>query len=178
MARKSSKAALGSRAAAPTNGQADLLKTLWESAVNLRGSIEPADDKRYVLPSIFLRFLSLRHERRRAELEGLSSGSREQKPLSAEEIQKLAAVYRHNRREGIPEPVPGFCRLATLDEIRAHNDALTPGHYVGSEEVDEDEEPFEQRFPRLVEPLEAQFAESARLEAEIRANLRGLFNGS
>jgi type I restriction enzyme M protein len=60
----------------------------------------------------------------------------------------------------------------------SHNDALTPGRYVGSEEVDEDEEPFEQRFPRLVEQREAQFAESARLEAEIRANLRGLVNGS
>ena len=108
----------------------------------------------------------------------LIPGSRKQKPLSAEEVQKLAAVYRHYRREGVPEAVPGFCRVATLDEIRAHNYALTPGRYVGSEEVDEDEEPFEQRFPRLVEQLEQQFAESARLEAEIRANLRGLLNGS
>jgi type I restriction-modification system DNA methylase subunit len=37
--------------------------------VNLRGSVEPADYKRYVLPIIFLRFLSLRYEKRRAELE-------------------------------------------------------------------------------------------------------------
>src|SRR4051794_12539177 len=71
MARKSSKAADGSRAATPTNGLAELLKGLWESAVNLRGAIEPADYKRYVLPLIFLRFLSLRYERRRAELEAL-----------------------------------------------------------------------------------------------------------
>ncbi len=49
----------------------DLLKELWEAAVNLRGSIEPADYKRYVLPIIFLRFPSLRYERRRAELEAL-----------------------------------------------------------------------------------------------------------
>lgn len=48
-----------------------LLKELWEAAVNLRGSIEPADYKRYVLPIIFLRFLSLRYDRRRAELERL-----------------------------------------------------------------------------------------------------------
>ena len=41
---------------------------MWEAAVNLRGSIEPADYKRYVLPIIFLRFLSLRFERRRHEL--------------------------------------------------------------------------------------------------------------
>ena len=48
-----------------------LTKELWQAAVNLRGSIEPADYKRYVLPLIFLRFLSLRYERRRGELEGL-----------------------------------------------------------------------------------------------------------
>lgn len=47
----------------------DVLKQLWQAAVNLRGSIEPADYKRYVLPIIFLRFLSLRYEKRRQELE-------------------------------------------------------------------------------------------------------------
>ncbi len=46
-----------------------LTKELWQAAVNLRGSIEPADYKRYVLPLIFLRFLSLRYERRRGEFE-------------------------------------------------------------------------------------------------------------
>jgi type I restriction enzyme M protein len=49
----------------------ELTKELWQAAVTLRGSIEPADYKRYVLPIIFLRFLSLRYEKRRAELEAL-----------------------------------------------------------------------------------------------------------
>src|SRR5262245_55074016 len=53
------------------NGVQALIKELWQAAVNLRGSIEPADYKRYVLPIIFLRFLSLRYEKRRAELEWL-----------------------------------------------------------------------------------------------------------
>src|SRR5215212_1363908 len=53
------------------NGVVALIKELWEAAVTLRGSIEPADYKRYVLPIIFLRFLSLRYEKRRAELEKL-----------------------------------------------------------------------------------------------------------
>src|SRR5207302_9149285 len=53
------------------NGVQNLIKEVWQAAVNLRGSIEPADYKRYVLPIIFLRFLSLRYERRRAELERL-----------------------------------------------------------------------------------------------------------
>src|SRR5437667_12823535 len=50
------------------NGIQALTRELWQAAVNLRGSIEPADYKRYVLPIIFLRFLSLQYERRRAEL--------------------------------------------------------------------------------------------------------------
>ncbi len=47
---------------------AELLRQLWEAAVHLRGSIEPADYKRYVLPIIFLRFLSVRFEQRRSRL--------------------------------------------------------------------------------------------------------------
>src|SRR5262252_4777983 len=46
----------------------DLFKELWNAAVALRGSIEPADYKRYVLPLIFLRFLSLRYEQRVSEI--------------------------------------------------------------------------------------------------------------
>jgi type I restriction enzyme M protein len=53
------------------NGVMELVKELWQAAVNLRGSIEPADYKRYVLPIIFLRFLSLREEKRREELRSL-----------------------------------------------------------------------------------------------------------
>ena len=56
-----------------TNGEnggiVTLTKELFQAAITLRGSVEPADYKRYVLPIIFLRFLSLRYDRRRAELE-------------------------------------------------------------------------------------------------------------
>src|SRR3954464_8365897 len=56
---------------AQNGGIVSLTKELFQAAITLRGSIEPADYKRYVLPIIFLRFLSLRYERRRAELERL-----------------------------------------------------------------------------------------------------------
>ena len=52
-------------------GIVSLTKELFQAAITLRGSVEPADYKRYVLPIIFLRFLSLRYDRRRAELEAL-----------------------------------------------------------------------------------------------------------
>jgi type I restriction enzyme M protein len=54
---------------------------------------------------------------------------------------------------------------------------LTPGRYVGTEEVEDDGEPFEQKMKRLVGELNEQFAESSRLEAAIKANLRGLGYG-
>jgi type I restriction enzyme M protein len=73
--------------------------------------------------------------------------------------------------------VPGFCKSATTAEIAAHGHVLTPGRYVGAEEVEDDGDPFEEKMPRLVAELHAQFAESAKLEQAIKANLRGLGYG-
>jgi len=75
------------------------------------------------------------------------------------------------------QDVPGFCKSATTAEIAAHGHVLTPGRYVGAEEVEDDGEPFEEKMPRLVAELHDQFAESAKLEQAIQANLRGLGYG-
>jgi type I restriction enzyme M protein len=83
----------------------------------------------------------------------------------------MAAVHRTFRRTGIPEAVPGFCRVATTEQVRTHGYALTPGSYVGSPESDEDDEPFGERMPRLVAELERQFAKGRELEAAIHRNL-------
>jgi len=83
------------------------------------------------------------------------------------------------RGEGNPgyADVAGFCKSATTAEIAAHGYVLTPGRFVGAEEVADDGEPFEEKMPRLVAELNAQFKESAKLEAQIRANLKGLGYG-
>ncbi len=73
--------------------------------------------------------------------------------------------------------IAGFCKSATTAEIAAHGHVLTPGRYVGAEEVEDDGDPFEEKMPRLVAELHAQFAESAKLEQAIKANLRGLGYG-
>ena len=70
--------------------------------------------------------------------------------------------------------IPGFCKSATTAEIAGHGHVLTPGRYVGAEEVADDGDPFEEKMPRLVAELNAQFAESAKLEGAIKANLKGL----
>jgi type I restriction enzyme M protein len=103
--------------------------------------------------------------------------SRTQRDLSAEDIQKIAGTY-HAWREGNGyADVAGFCKSASLEEIRAHGHVLTPGRYVGAEEVEDDGDPFEEKMPRLVSELHAQFAESAKLEQSIKAKLRGLGYG-
>jgi len=79
---------------------------------------------------------------------------------------------QHRLKPGLQsEDIPGFCKSATTAEIAAHGHVLTPGRYVGAEEVEDDGEPFEEKMPRLVAELHAQFAESAKLESQIRQNL-------
>jgi type I restriction enzyme M protein len=83
-----------------------------------------------------------------------------------------------SRKAGLSEAsykdIPGFCKSATTAEIAAHGHVLTPGRYVGAEEVADDGDPFEEKMPRLVAELHAQFAESAKLEDQIKRNLEGL----
>ncbi|MCB2385864.1 class I SAM-dependent DNA methyltransferase [Thalassolituus alkanivorans] len=73
--------------------------------------------------------------------------------------------------------IPGFCKAVKLDEIHKHDYVLTPGRYVGAEEQEDDGEPFADKMARLTQQLGEQFAESARLEAEIKKNLAGLGYG-
>ena len=73
--------------------------------------------------------------------------------------------------------VPGFCKAATLEDIRAHGHVLTPGRYVGAEAVEDDGEPFEEKMARLAATLRGQQAEAARLDAAIAANLEELGYG-
>ncbi|MGH2543466.1 MAG: N-6 DNA methylase [Ardenticatenaceae bacterium] len=101
--------------------------------------------------------------------------SRRQRALAAADIGRIAAVYHHYRNEGErPENVPGFCRIATLAEVRQHAYKLTPGIYVGTQADDEEAEAFEEKMPRLIEELRGLFAESDRLQGEILGDLEGL----
>ena len=70
--------------------------------------------------------------------------------------------------------IPGFCKSATLLEIRKHGHVLTPGRYVGAEVAEDDGEPFEEKMRRLAETLSAQQKEAVKLDAAIAANLKEL----
>ena len=73
--------------------------------------------------------------------------------------------------------MPGFCRAATVEEIRGHGYVLTPGRYVRAKAAEVDGEPFEEKMRRLTGTLREQQAEGARLDAAIAANLRELGYG-
>jgi type I restriction enzyme M protein len=102
---------------------------------------------------------------------------RTHRDLSEEDIERITRAYHAWRGEpeaGEYEDMPGFCKSATLEEISSHSHVLTPGRYVGSEAVEDDGEPFEEKMARLTATLEEQFAESARLESRIRENFERL----
>ena len=94
--------------------------------------------------------------------------------FTAEDIRKIADTFHAWQQGEGYEDVPGFCKSATLEEIKKHDFVLTPGRYVGAPEQEEDDEPFAEKMARLTEQLREQFAESARLEEEIKRNLGGL----
>jgi type I restriction enzyme M protein len=75
------------------------------------------------------------------------------------------------------EDIPGFCKSATIDDIRKHGHVLTPGRYVGAEAAEDDGEPFEEKMKRLTATLREQQAEAAKLDAAIAANLTELGYG-
>ncbi len=110
---------------------------------------------------------------------------RTHRELTAEDVARIASTYhawrgektalrRVGGKEGKYENIPGFCMSAPLEEVRKHGYVLTPGRYVGAEAHEDDGEPFADKMKRLTATLEEQFAESARLEKEIRKNLKGL----
>jgi type I restriction enzyme M protein len=110
-------------------------------------------------------------------LGSLIPGSRKQKQLSDEEVGRIGSVYRQYRCQAPPDAVTGFCRVATFDEVREHNYVLTPGRYVGAEDVVNDDEPFDVRFPLLTGTLQEQVARGRELDAEIMTSLGDVLNG-
>jgi len=107
--------------------------------------------------------------------------SRKNLALTEEEILKIADTYHAWRGEKTENPnfgeykdIKGFCKSATLEEIRKQDYILTPGRYVGIADVEEDLEPFEEKMERLAKELSEQFKKSKELEERIKNNLNEL----
>jgi type I restriction enzyme M protein len=105
---------------------------------------------------------------------------RTHRELNSQEVALLARTYHAWRGQGDAGPFvdrPGFCRSADLAEIREHGHVLTPSRYVGASDVEEDEEPVEEKMRRLTATWRMQMEEAGRLDAAIDASLKGLGYG-
>jgi len=97
--------------------------------------------------------------------------NRRTRELTDDDIRKIADTYHSWKKDdGSYEDIPGFCKSATLDEVRELDYVLTPGRYVGLPEEDDDFD-FEERVRKLTTELKEQMAESAKLDERIKENL-------
>lgn len=117
--------------------------------------------------------------------------SRTQKEFGVEDIAAIAKTYHtwrgststKNQELGTKysteayADVAGYCKSATLDDMRKHNYVLTPGRYVGAADIEDDGVAFETKMSEMSQTLYAQMEESAKLDEVIRKNLEGLGYG-
>jgi type I restriction enzyme M protein len=98
--------------------------------------------------------------------------SRKNKMLSDEDLAKITSTYHGWRNtNGSYEDIPGFCKAASLEEVEANNFVLTPGRYVGAEDIEDDGIPFEEKVATITSSLSEQFTKSNELQERIRVNL-------
>ncbi len=106
---------------------------------------------------------------------------RTRRDLAPEDIARIADTYHAWRSHTTNSPPgeayadePGFCKSATLEEIRKHGHVLTPGRYVGAAPQEDDGEPFADKMARLSTHWRDQQTDARRLDAAIEANLTHL----
>jgi type I restriction enzyme M protein len=105
---------------------------------------------------------------------------RTHRELTDDDIARIAGTYHAWRGEkgaGKYKDQQGFCKAATLKEIQGHGHALTPGRYVGADEIEDDGVPFEEKMAELSAELYGQMGEALELDAAIRKNLEALGYG-
>ena len=128
--------------------------------------------------------------------------SRTQKEFTEDDISKIAGIYHQWRwdelawrgsveenenvistlpeitEDDVYQDIPGLCKSATLNDIKANDYVLTPGRYVGAAPIEDDGIPFETKMAELSATLYQQMTESEKLDAVIRKNLALLGYGA
>lgn len=161
-----------------TRAEAEIRKNIIEAGlVDCIVTMPPNLFYNVTIP-VCLWFLSKKRENRKDKILFIDARkmgtmvTRKHRELSDEEIAKICDTY-HNWRDGKEEyqDVQGFCKSASLEEVRRHEYILTPGRYVGIEESEDDGEPFDEKMTRLTGELAEMFARSHKLEEEIKQRL-------
>ncbi|HEX9828314.1 MAG TPA: N-6 DNA methylase, partial [Flavobacteriaceae bacterium] len=108
--------------------------------------------------------------------------SRKLRVFTDADVQKVTDTYHawRNNKDCHPELVSGyqqeyqnsdgFCYSATLDEVQKQDYKLTPGIYVGTEEVVDDGILFEDKMEALKAQLQEQFGKGNALQQQILEN--------
>ena len=102
---------------------------------------------------------------------------RKYRVLSDEDIGRIVGTYQSWCGKAGAKPyadAPGFCASATTEEIARNNYKLTPAPYVGAEDLEVDEVPFEENMETLVAELSAQRKAAAELDVKVREALNSL----
>ncbi len=101
--------------------------------------------------------------------------SRTNKELDDADIARITDTFHAWRgEEGKYADIPGFCASVTLEQIAEHGHVLTPGRYVGAEDVEDDGEPFDEKIARLKEEVREGFVMRAELQKRVMDCLEGI----
>ena len=100
---------------------------------------------------------------------------RRHRELTEENVSKISETYHEWRNVGGEyEDIKGFCKSVKIADIREYEYVLTPGRYVGIEDVEDDGIPFDEKMENMTAELAELFAKSRHLEDEIRKNIGGI----
>ncbi|MFW8591077.1 type I restriction-modification system subunit M [Glaciecola sp. 2405UD65-10] len=102
--------------------------------------------------------------------------SRTNKELTTDDIAHIAQTYHawrspNQEKDGAYKDMAGYCKSASLDDIKANDYVLTPGRYVGAADIADDGVPFENKMAELSQILFKQMAEGQELDKIITQNL-------
>lgn len=97
---------------------------------------------------------------------------RTRREFTQEEIGKIAETYHSWRnKDGGYQDVPGFCKSATIEEVRKKGYVLTPGRFVGAADAEDDGLPFEEKVEGFRTQLAEQFKQADVLSERIKSVL-------
>ena len=106
------------------------------------------------------------------------------KELTNDDIANITETYHIWRGEVLAienekpyQDIAGYCRSASLADMKANDYVLTPGRYVGVAEIEDDGISFETKMSKLSQTLYSQMSQAEELDNAIRKNLEALGYG-
>ena len=128
---------------------------------NGKAGKEHLRDRRRVVLFIDARKLGVMVDRTRRELTD----------ADVERISNTYHAWRGEKNAGEYIDIPGFCKSATFEEISKHNFVLTPGRYIGTEAIQDDNEEFDEKMRRFTKTLREQMTKGAELDKLVQKNM-------